>query len=52
MDRHKLETVIDGIWETCHPIWLDQIGKLSNKLDGKTTLVELFDKAVKNAKAK
>lgn len=62
MDRKKLkvcelcqqcnETVFYGICETCEPIWLDQIGTLSKQLDGKTTLVELFDKVAKNAKTK
>jgi hypothetical protein len=44
------ETVMDGICEPCEPIWFEQIGILSKQLDGNTTLVELFDKAGKNAK--
>lgn len=41
---------MDGICEPCEPIWFEQIGILSKQLDGNTTLVELFDKAGKNAK--
>lgn len=44
------ETVLDGICEPCEPIWFKQISILSKQLDGQTTLVELFNKATKNAK--
>ena len=50
-EQHS-DTVLDGICETCEPIWLHQIGIMSRQLDANTSLSDLFEQAAKAAKEK